>query len=174
MPRTSSRQLTAPLLLLAAVPWLLGATLGATDFNQRILASHNAERATLGLAPLRWNAELAEGAGEWADHLASTGRFEHSPATRRQPAGENIWGGTAGRFTPERMVGLWLAERRYFKPGVFPANSTSGDPGEVGHYTQVIWRETTDVGCSLARGEREDILVCRYTKPGNVLGQSAL
>lgn len=174
MPRNSSRRFAAPLLLLAATPALLGTTDGISDFEQRVLASHNAERALLGLPPLRWNAGLAKGAGEWAGYLVRTGRFEHSPDSPRQPAGENIWGGTTGRFTPERMVGLWVSEKQYFKPGVFPANSTSGDARDVGHYTQVIWRSTTDVGCALARGESEDILVCRYTEPGNVLGQSAL
>lgn len=174
MPRTNNRRLAAPLLLLMAAPGLLGAIDGMADFDQRVLASHNAERAALGLAPLRWNDRLADDAGAWAEQLAATGRFEHSAAAPRQGAGENIWGGTPGRFTPERMVGLWLSEKRYFKPGLFPANSISGDPSDVSHYTQVIWRETTDVGCALARGESEDILVCRYVKPGNVQGQSAL
>jgi len=174
MPRTTGRRRAAPLLLLLAAPGLLGTVDGPSDFDRRVLASHNAERAALGLAPLRWNAGLADDAGAWAEQLAATGRFEHSPDAWRQSAGENIWGGTPGRFTPEGMVGLWLSEKRYFKPGVFPANSVSGDPGDVSHYTQVIWRETSDVGCALARGESEDILVCRYSRPGNVRGQSAL
>jgi len=173
MARTSRRPIAALLLLLAA-PGVVGATDGMSDFELRVLASQNAERAALGLAPLRWNAQLARDAGTWAEHLASTGRFEHSPNAPRQRVGENIWGGTSGRFAPERMVALWLSEKQYFKPGVFPANSTSGDSRDVSHYTQVIWRRTTDVGCSLARGVREDILVCRYTQPGNVWGQSAL
>ena len=174
MPRTSSRRLAAPLLLLMAAPSLLGAVNGLSDFEQRVLASHNAERAALGLASLRCNARLADDAGAWAEQLAASGRFEHSTDAPRKRTGENIWGGTPGRFTPERMVGLWLSEKRYFKAGLFPANSISGDPSDVSHYTQVIWRETTDVGCALARGESEDILVCRYVKPGNVQGQSAL
>ena len=174
MPRITIRRLAAPLLLLTAAPCVVGAADGMSDFDQRLLASHNGERAALGLAPLRWNERLAEGAGTWAAHLATTGRFEHSTDAPRRRIGENIWGGTAGRFTPERMVELWLSEKRLFKPGVFPANSTSGDARDVSHYTQVIWRATTDVGCSVAHGEREDILVCRYTQPGNVQGQSAL
>jgi hypothetical protein len=145
-----------------------------SDFNRRLLESHNHERAVLGLAPLRWNGELAEGAKRWADHLVNTGQFAHSPDEPGQRVGENIWGGTSGRFTPERMVGFWLAERRFFKPGVFPENSTSGKSMDVSHYTQVIWRDSTHVGCSLARDKREDILVCRYLAAGNINGQSPL
>lgn len=173
MRRTTHRRF-APLFLLFAAPATLGATDGMSEFDRRVLASHNAERAALGLAPLRWDPALAGGAREWAGHLAATGRFEHSPDAPRLRVGENLWGGTPGRFTPERMVGHWLSEKRFFKPGVFPANSTSGDPADVSHYTQVIWRSTSDVGCALAEGAHEAVLVCRYRQPGNVLGQSAL
>jgi hypothetical protein len=174
MTRTSLRRAVTVLALLLAAPALLGAADEGPGFNQRVLASHNQERAALGLAPLRWNPQLARAAGTWAEQLASSGRFEHSPEVPRLRVGENLWGGTAGRFAPEQMVGLWLEEKRYFKPGVFPANSTSGNAHDVGHYTQVIWRRTTEVGCSLARGEQEDILVCRYAQAGNVRGQSPL
>ncbi len=173
MPRANLRR-AAAVLLFAATPALVGAADGIHEFDQRLLASHNEERAALGLTPLRWNAQLAAEAGRWAGHLAETGRFEHAPLAERGRTGENLWGGTPGRFTPERMVGLWLAERRHFKPGAYPQNSTSGDARDVSHYTQVIWRRTTDVGCALARGEREDVLVCRYLQPGNVVGQSVL
>jgi hypothetical protein len=98
----------------------MGAADGMSDFDQRLLASHNGERAALGLAPLRWNDRLAEDAGSWATYLATTGRFEHSTDAPRRRIGENIWGGTAGRFTPERMVELWLSEKRLFKPGYSP------------------------------------------------------
>ena len=174
MPQISYRRAVATLFLVLAAPCTLGAADPDTDFHLRLLASHNQERAVLGLAPLQWNEELAGSAKQWAEHLASTGQFEHSPDEPGQRVGENIWGGTSGRFTPERMVGLWLEERQLFKPGVFPANSTNGNSRDVSHYTQIIWRKSTDVGCSLARGEREDVLVCRYFTAGNVRGQSPL
>jgi hypothetical protein len=69
------------------------------------------------------------------------------------------------------MVGLWIAEKGHFKPGVFPDNSRTGDVRDVSHYTQVIWARTNEVGCAIASNMREDILVCRYKQPGNVLMQ---
>ena len=41
----------------------------------------------------------------------------------------------------------------------------------VGHYTELIWRDTTHVGCAVAiRGDRA-VLACRYSPPGNIDGQ---
>lgn len=142
------------------------------NFEERLLAAHNSERAKLGLPPLYWSADLAKGAEEWAFHLALTGRFEHSPtAPGTDLAGENIWGGTANSFTIENMVELWVAEKKYFQRGTFPNNSTTGNPGDVSHYTQVIWHGTREVGCGLSQSSGEEVLVCRYTRPGNIYGE---
>ncbi|NTZ42121.1 SCP-like extracellular [Altererythrobacter sp. SALINAS58] len=159
------------LFLLAASTLLIGAK-PYDDFSAVILAEHNAERARLGQLPLQWNDELALGAKDWATYLAQTGRFEHSPEVAGQPRlGENIWGGTPGKFGAKRMVRAWIAEKRHFKHGVFPANSSTSNVQDVSHYTQIIWRETREVGCSTSTGENEQILVCRYNSPGNVVGR---
>lgn len=143
-----------------------------TDFDSRILAAHNRERATLGVPPLNWNADLAAGAKRWSDHLARTGAFEHSPnGPGNGRLGENIWGGTPGAFAPEDMIKRWIVEKRHFRTGTFPQNSRTGNVADVSHFTQVVWRSTRQVGCSLSRGAQEEILVCRYNGPGNVIGQ---
>jgi hypothetical protein len=174
MSRVHGRRTASALSLLVAMPLLMGGADIGSDFEGRLLASHNLERAALGLPALRWSDRLATGAKKWSDHLASTGRFEHSPDVPGERAGENIWGGTRGRFQPERMIGRWIEEKQYFRQGVFPANSVTGNSHDVSHYTQVIWRSTQEVGCALSRGPREDILVCRYLVPGNVHGQKPL
>ncbi|WP_296722804.1 CAP family protein [Erythrobacter sp.] len=145
------------------------------NFDERIVAAHNRERAALGVPALEWDPKLAAGASEWADHLATSGRFEHSPNLPNRPReGENIWGGTRGAFPPEAMVHLWVTEKVHFVPGVFPRNSRSGRVQDVSHYTQLIWKETTHVGCGVGQGDGEDILVCRYRQPGNVIGKRPL
>lgn len=155
---------------------LIGLVLSAAqsrtiDFEQRLLASHNHERSRLGIAPLIWDASLAEHARTWADELATNGKFHHSPTGRNYPfEGENIWGGTPGKFTPEAMVGLWIREKDHYVAGTFPRNSRTGRVADVSHYTQVMWHRTRAVGCALSRGVQEEILVCRYSEPGNVRG----
>ena len=168
-------------ILLAATialstPLLTGATDRLANLDHRLLAAHNRERALTGVPALAWDDHLAEDAREWAEALAETNSFEHSRADPTDPEtpGENLWAGTSGAYAPEEMVGYWIAEKRDYKHGLVPAVSRSGDFEKVGHYTQVIWRETRKVGCAVARSHREDILVCRYSQGGNVIGQRAI
>jgi hypothetical protein len=148
----------------------MGSAIPPASFEQRILVAHNGERLELGLSPLNWNDALARSAQQWADHLAATGRFEHAPENRDAPQGENLWEGSKGYFAPEAMVDAWIREKRFFRPGVFPNNSSTGRVEDVGHYTQVVWRATSEVGCAEASSGSEDILVCRYAEAGNYIG----
>ncbi len=169
-----SRSCPLSLILVLALSWglLTGFTGVQSDFNARILAAQNRERAALGLGQLRWSDDLAAGAKKWSDTLSRTGQFAHSPnEPGEELLGENIWGGDPGAFSPEAMVALWVKEKRAFKFGVFPRTSTTGHVEDVSHYTQLIWRSTTEVGCALSEGAAEEILVCRYRHPGNIMGQ---
>ncbi|MBB5985575.1 CAP domain-containing protein [Sphingobium lignivorans] len=158
-------------LLALAAPFAMGATDPMLNFEQRLLTTHNAERVKLGIEPLNWNAALARSAQSWADHLARNGQFEHAPENSREPVGENLWAGTKGHYTPEAMVDAWVREKRNFRRGTFPDNSITGRVEDVGHYTQVVWRATRQVGCARARGTQEDVLVCRYAQAGNYIGE---
>jgi hypothetical protein len=165
-------------ILLAGIPLLTGSIGERTNFDGRVLAAQNRERDALGLSPLRWDAQLAADAQQWAEALRATRTFEHSrdDPDDRDPQGENLWSGTAGAFSPEQMVGLWIAEKRNYRPGPIPNVSRTGDFEDVGHYTQVVWRDTRRVGCALAPGRTsadDDVLVCRYSSGGNVIGERA-
>jgi hypothetical protein len=166
------RTLLAGALALSA-PLMTGSIDRTANLDQRLLAAHNRERARVGVPALEWDERLAADARIWADALVQTNSFEHSPADPSDPEvqGENLWAGTPDAWSPEEMVGLWIAERRDYKPGNFPAVSKSGDLEQVGHYTQVIWRNTRKVGCALARGKAKELLVCRYAEGGNVIGE---
>ena len=156
--------------LLAAAPLITGATSPGSTWQGRVLSEQNRERGALGLDPMRWNVDLAVDAQQWADHLARSGRFEHAPE-RPVPQGENLWAGTKGWYSPEAMVDGWLAEKRNFKPGIFPANSRTGRMEDVGHYTQIVWRASGPAGGARPRSTTEDLLVCRYSEAGNWVGE---
>ena len=103
----------------------------------------------------------------WADQLALEGDLRHAPLPVNPEEGENLWMGGKGYYGAEAMIDTFLAEKKVFRAGVFPAVSTTGNWQDVGHYTQIVWRNTRQVGCALARGEEMDFLVCRYWPAGN-------
>ena len=143
----------------------------AGTFASRLVAAHNRERAAVRALPLVWDATLAGGASAYAQRLAASAAFAHSDRRARPGIGENLWMGTRGGFTLEQMVGNWSSEKRWFRPGIFPNVSTSGNWSQVGHYSQIVWPATTRVGCGLARGRGRDVLVCRYAPAGNIDGR---
>jgi len=139
-----------------------------------MLAGHNAERASAGLPPLGWSAALAADAAAHARFLATTGRFEHAmqpDGSRRE--GENLFAGTLGTYSHAEMLTAWTGERDDFVNLPAPGFSRSGNWAAVGHYTQIMWRDTRQVGCAIASGSGRDYLVCRYMPAGNVIGRRA-
>lgn len=147
---------------------------GAALLQRTALDTHNRARAALGLAPLRWSPALVESARGYAQELARTRRFEHAPHPLGQvPQGENLWTGTRGAYRYDEMFGHWLAEARYYRAAPTPNFSTTGDYRDVAHYTQIVWRASTEIGCATARNETDEYLVCRYLPGGNVVGQMA-
>ena len=142
-------------------------------FAQQLLDAHNQERAEAGVPPLEWSDKLAREAREWADQLATQGRMTHADRDTRRMAGENLWMGTAGRFSAEDMVSTFTREKQYYRHRAFPDISTTGRWQDVGHYTQVVWRNSQQVGCAVAQNGEDDFLVCRYWPAGNWEGEMA-
>jgi uncharacterized protein YkwD len=150
-------------------------TEAATEtLQQRWLKAHNVERARMGVVPLRWDDRLARHAQRWADHLAATQSFDHAPNDATDDQGENLWMGTKRAYSAEEMVAAWVNEKRWFKSNTFPNVSQTGNWKDVGHYVQLVWYNTTRVGCAVAEGGGDEYLVCRYDPPGNWEGEHPL
>ena len=138
------------------------------DLANSILTVHNQERAAVGVPPLVWSNSLAAGAQTWAQNLATTGNFAHDP-NRPNGVGENIAG-----FFPSSGVGqgqsLWVNEKKDWHGGVLTPENWS----PTGHYTQMVWKNTQEVGCGTGSGDGHpfSILVCRYSPAGNFMGQA--
>ena len=148
---------------------------GTSDLHlaARILRTHNDERQRLRLAPLKWNIHLEREARDWAHELSRRGMLQHASQSKRNRTGENLWMGTAGHWPVETMVGMFIDEKKHYKHASFPDISRTGNWADVGHYTQVVWRDTQEVGCAVVTARGNDVLVCRYWPAGNVWGQKA-
>ena len=144
---------------------------GPVLLQRAMLDVHNAARRSYGVAPLKWNAALADSARGWAAQLAARRQFAHDPQKGIDPSqGENLYRGTRGAFSYAAIAQLWVDERRDFRPGRFPDVVASGAWQRVGHYTQIIWPATREVGCALSSDAENDFLVCRYAPAGNYYG----
>ena len=142
-------------------------------FAQDLLEEHNRARDQVGVPRLSWSRDLAQDAQAWADHLAKRGSMAHADRTQRNGRGENLWMGAAGHYGADVMVGMFVDEKKHYRHDAFPNVSHTGAWRDVGHYTQVVWRETKEVGCAVARGRTDDFLVCRYWPAGNIYGRMA-
>jgi uncharacterized protein YkwD len=157
----------AALLGLMALTAFAGAAAAPEPWERDVLDLHNRERAAFGSQPLLWDERLAGEAASYAAELAALGRLVHAPKQRRRGQGENLAMGSRGYYGPTALAGTWSAERRFFRRGIFPDNSVTGNWMAVGHYTQMVWPGSTHLGCGFARGRRIDVLVCRYAPAGN-------
>ena len=144
------------------------------ELATRLLAAHNQARAEAGVGPLVWDRELAAAAAAYGPTLTQLGRPVHAARLGRNCPHENLLQSARGGRSPEQMVAYWVNEKRNYVPGIFPNVSRSGRWSDVAHYTQIIWRSTTRVGCAVHSDLNYDWLICRYTPPGNIDGRPVL
>jgi len=130
-----------------------------------LLERHNAFRADHGVPALIWDDALASQSEEWAGKC----EWKHS----ENGNGENLWAGT-GSFNGETATESWYDEIRNYN-----FNDHTIHKGVVGHFTQVVWKATTKIGCAVQMCENlasstpmsnANFLVCQYLPRGNVVG----
>ncbi|CAM0943586.1 unnamed protein product [Alopecurus aequalis] len=137
---------------------------GGGDMRGEFLNQQNGVRAAMGLPPLRWDERVASYARWYAESRRGDCALVHSSG----PYGENLfWGSGTGGWSPAQAVGAWVAEQPRYD---YWSNRCSG--GMCGHYTQIVWRGTTRVGCAMVEcyNGRGTFITCNYDPPGNYVG----
>lgn len=143
---------------------LLHSKLHKTKNIQQFLTPHNILRAQLGLPPLRWSKKLANFASWWANQRRDDCKLTHS----RREYGENLFWGSGKNWEPRNAVAEWAKEKRYYS---YKTN-TCTHHRDCLHYTQIIWRQSSEVGCARVVCKSGDTFItCNYFPHGNVIGQ---
>jgi uncharacterized protein YkwD len=125
--------------------------------------AHNRVRAKHCAPPLEWSPKLAQVAQQWANTLRDKGCvFGHSG---NATYGENLAAATTGSLDAAAIVKMWYDEIADYK---FP---DGGFSMKTGHFTQVVWRGTSRIGCGRSLCKTMEIWVCEYERPGNWEGQ---
>ncbi len=126
-----------------------------TNKANQWLKAHNAVRKKHRVKDLVWSEKLAKS----AEKFAKTCPTGHS----KLPYGENMAMATYVQ-QPQNVVQRWYSEESKYNYKV-PKYSR-----ETGHFTQLVWKDTTEVGCaqvSNCGGKWSDIVVCEYDPAGN-------
>jgi pathogenesis-related protein 1 len=146
-------------------------------FANEMLAAHDEVRANARptpqppLEPLTWSPDAAAMAQAWASQC----RWQHNP--NLGDYGENLAAAAPpGSRTARQVVRDWASEAAHYD---YATNGCAS--GQVcGHYTQLVWRSTRQVGCATVVCDRNSpfpsasrwqIWVCNYWPPGNYEGQ---
>lgn len=114
------------------------------------------------------NKTLCNLSQEWADTLAAEDRFAHRPNSNY---GENIyclWSSDRNsRMSAKAVCRSWYEEIKEHEFGVEPKGIFKG-----GHFTQMIWKSSQDLGVGISRTKKGKVLVvCNYSPRGNIAGQ---
>jgi len=137
-----------------------------------------------GVPNLLWDEKIAE----QAQNLVDTGVFKHSTAASRmyedeggktskaaKYKGENLWMCTKDHTFDDALkfaVNSWYSEIEFTDEGLVGADG-QGNEGIVAHYTQVVWAQTTRVGCAVGKMGRDwdrgegTYVACQYGPGGN-------
>lgn len=147
--------------------WATNQTLVSNEF----LHAHNWVRTQYNLPNLTWDDNLAG----YARQYLTTDRYDdckliHSNATY----GENMFWGKKLHWTPSDAVYYW-----YIEKDAFDFNTLKCAPASkmCGHFTQLVWRDTTRVGCALQHCHVAGtgmLIACEYDPPGNYENENPL
>ena len=139
------------------------------DEEQSVLSYHNQVRASVKVPPLSWSNELAQYAAKRAATLASQGcTLQHS---KDLSYGENLFMHSSSQDDKHQAVidaaSSWESEKvNYSGETLHKANWS-----QAGHYTQMVWRNTSQLGCAKVACSDQLIVVCNYNPAGNKLGK---
>jgi len=136
------------------------------EFANEALIAHNIYREKHHVPPVTLNREICLLAQKHANIMALNEDFLHSHNTYKgEELAENLFMCTGYKISGQNMVETWYNEGKdYDYNGDFQKGS--------GHFTQIVWKETKEVGFAYAQSKNGTFYaVGHYYPPGNFLGE---
>ncbi|RXK37134.1 hypothetical protein M231_05585 [Tremella mesenterica] len=145
-----------------------GQTQGLDPQAQAFLDGHNIARAKYGAGNVTWSDSLVQRAKANA---------ENCNAGLHTNSGENM-ASQSGGITPQQAIDMWVNEVSQYD------QSNPGFTEATGHFTQVVWKASTTIGCYIATCSPGVLFdekygtsfkaTCEYDPAGNVVGDNNL
>ena len=138
-----------------------------SKFHLEALDLHNKYRTKHYSPPLTLNKELCLIAKNYAEKLAQSNnkKIEYSFGKYKgNDMGENIFVFQGKEASAENAVNAWYNESKNFD---FNKDFQKGTE----HFTQIIWKDTKEVGFGTSNKGNKWFIVANYYPPGNFLGQ---
>ena len=116
-------------------------------------------RARHSVPALVADVRATEAAQEWAEELYKINILKHG---NHEGMGQNLFSNVGAEVSARKIVEYWYSEVKSYDfndPGFSP---------DTGHFTQVVWKDTTGIGVGRVYKNRRGFVVCNYVPPGNV------
>eukprot|EP01061_Rhynchopus_euleeides_P030529 TRINITY_DN50705_c0_g1_i1.p1 TRINITY_DN50705_c0_g1~~TRINITY_DN50705_c0_g1_i1.p1 ORF type:complete len:200 (+),score=76.03 TRINITY_DN50705_c0_g1_i1:71-601(+) len=142
---------------------------GEVDLQERAVGLHNQQRARFGVPGVRSNKILVENAQKHAELCAENGQISYALTPTE---GQNVFQ-LNGAFTThlaeeeiiEQAVSYWVAEEAQYRAAGGGVAGIRSAP----HFTQMIWKASTEIGIAVSKSRHKAFVVCNYSPRGNKL-----
>jgi hypothetical protein len=126
--------------------------------REQYMVFHNLKRCWHRVGDIKWSERLADGARA---HAAKC-------TLKKDPA---IFGSLGENIAHGKVLGQIKAQDNWYLPFIYyPYGDKNGTPATA-EFSQIVWRETVELGCGSAKCGDENYYVCRYSPAGNVAGK---
>lgn len=141
--------------------------------SQEYVDAHNQARTEVGVPSLKWSEFLAKAASLQVRYQRDRHNCNFADLANSKYGGNQLWASGGFDITPRTAVETWVSEKKFYN---YENNSCAGEH-HCGVYTQVVWKNSLELGCALAKCTKQpqssssSLTICFYNPPGNVVGE---
>nr|CAB3262628.1 uncharacterized protein LOC100180998 [Phallusia mammillata] len=141
------------------------------SLQEQCLAAHNYYRCLHNVPELEYDDILATSAYSYAIKMANDGMYGAASVKpslvgidREQDVGENI----AWQMNRYNQFNIYQAVSGWYAEGLNYDHENPGYNDKTSHFTQLVWKGSSKVGCGLKKRGNEIYIVAHYQAAGNV------